>query len=284
MPPGGHGRTREGLRGRPRLRRLQRPRDGGAAGGDGGRRGRGTRTRRVDGGLRGGPVHLRAARNGTPRAASGRGPDGGPVRTPLPRLRSRARAGSGRRGRADGPAQRVRDDEARPGAPGGELGPVRGGPCGVAALPQRVRAGHAARHPVRRGGLLLPFRARPGRGPPGLRGRRPAEGLRPCGGRGGGQRGGARSGRRRAGGRARRVQHRQRGAAHGRRDGRRAGLGPRRARPGGYGRVPPRRRTAHHRRLRPAARGAGLASVVGFAEGMAGFARAGQRESAGAIG
>ena len=50
---------------------------------------------------------------------------------------------------------------------------------GGAALSQRLRPRHAARHPVLRGGGDLPFRARKGRAAEGFRGRRPDARLRP---------------------------------------------------------------------------------------------------------
>ena len=57
------------------------------------------------------------------RAARARRPRRGPLRAALPDLRRGARAGVGHRGRADRSAQRLRGDEAPPGAPGGRLRP-----------------------------------------------------------------------------------------------------------------------------------------------------------------
>ena len=109
-----------------------------------------------------------------------------------------------------------------------------GGPGGGAALPQRVRPGDAARHAVRRGGVVLPLL--PGGRPraAGLRGRRPATGLRPRPRRGRRHRRRARRGRRPGGpgraGRPARLQRRQRHPAHRRPAGVGAGRRLRRAR------------------------------------------------------
>ena len=90
-----------------------------------------------------------------------------------------------------------------------------------------------------------------GRGADGLRGRRPAAGLRPRTGRRHGQRGGSGGRRRTAAAGALTAYNTGSGdAAHGRRDGADAGRGVRRARARGDGGVPARRRTAHHRRRR----------------------------------
>lgn len=155
------------------------------------------------------------------------------------------------------------------------------GPGGVAALPQRVRAGDAARHPVRRGRLVLPLGPGARGGAPGLRGRAPAPRLRPRPRCRRGRRGGPGGG---PGAPARllhRVQHGQRGAAHHRRDGHRAGRRARRAGAGGDRGVPPRRRTPCHGGLAAAARGAGVAAG-GRLRGGHGGVRAGRAPGAGA--
>ena len=105
----------------------------------------------------------RARRMGrSARSPSRRRPRRRPLRATLPALRRGARAGGGRRGRADRPAERVRGDEAPPGAPRVRLRAGDRGAGRRAALPQRVRAADAARHPVRRRRGDLRRRARRG--------------------------------------------------------------------------------------------------------------------------
>jgi hypothetical protein len=88
------------------------------------------------------------------------------------------------------------------------VGDRRPGRC--AALPQRVRARYAARHPVRGRRFPVPVRAGAWRGPACLRGRRPAEGLRSRPGRRRGQRHRTGRGGRPAGGHVAGVQRGQR--------------------------------------------------------------------------
>ena len=97
----------------------------------------------------------------------------------LPGLRRGARPRGGDRGRADRSAQRLRGDEAPPGAPRSRLRPGARGAGRAPALPQRVRAADAARHAVRRRRQHLPQRAGGGPRPAGVRGRRSAPRLRP---------------------------------------------------------------------------------------------------------
>src|SRR3984957_14986980 len=110
---------------------------------------------------------------------------------PVARRRGRGAAvgGAGAGGRARRAAERLRGHEGRAGASGGLLGPGHRGARGGAALSQRVRPRDAARYAVRRGGVVLPLRAGGRPRAPGLRGRGPAQGLRPCPGRGGRHRG-----------------------------------------------------------------------------------------------
>ena len=92
-----------------------------------------------------------------PRAA--RGARRRPLRAAVPGLRARARAAGGARGRAAGPAQRLRRHEGRAGAPVRRV-LARDGRAGHrAALPQRLRAADAARHALRGRGEHLPLRA-----------------------------------------------------------------------------------------------------------------------------
>ena len=87
--------------------------------------------------------------------------------------------GAGARGCTARAAQRLRGDQGRAGTPHRFLGQGDSGSGGGAALSQRVRPGDAARHAVRRGGVVLPLC--PGGWPraAGLRGRSAATGLRP---------------------------------------------------------------------------------------------------------
>ena len=66
-----------------------------------------------------------AARHRAAGAAAGRGPGGGTVRAAVSRVRRTAGVGTGRGGRADRPAQRLRRDQTRPGAPGRGVGAGR---------------------------------------------------------------------------------------------------------------------------------------------------------------
>ena len=77
----------------------------------------------VHGGLRGGPLHLPHPRRGAPGPPAGRGPRGRSLRAAVPDVRCSALAGAHHRGRSDRPPQRLRRDEAPPGAPGLGLGP-----------------------------------------------------------------------------------------------------------------------------------------------------------------
>ena len=271
LPPGRDGRPRQGLRRRARVRRLQRPRHGGAA-----RRAWPTPgVRQLV--LAGSMVVYGEGRYdcAAPRRASGPGPrrrrpGRGPLRAALPALRRPldARAWSPRT-----PRSTRATSTPPPSSPRSTWPPswarATGGRAVVAALPQRLRPGDAPRHPVRGGRRDLPLRAGPRRGAPGLRGRRAAAGLRPR------TRCRARptrppwtrspAGRR---GALRRVQRRQRRPAHGRRDGRRPGRAPPAARrpvvTGEYRLGDVRHITA----VRAAAHRARLAAGVGFADGM----------------
>lgn len=161
---------------------------------------------------------------------------------------------------------------------------MRGGSGGVAALPQRVRAGDAARHPVRRGGLLLPLLARPGRSPrvfeDGAQRRdfvhvtdvaaANAVAIEAAGTR----RAGTLSAYNTGSGEPHTVGEMaaELASAHG---------GPAPVVTGEFRLGDVRHITADSARLR---KELGWHPTVGFAEGMAEFARAGQRESAGVIG
>ena len=99
---------------------------------------------------------------------------------PCPQCGAPLVARAGPRDGAGRPAQRLRRDEAPPGASCRALRPrARRRDRHRAALPQRVRAADATRHAVRRRREHLPERARPRRGAAGVRGRRPAPRLRP---------------------------------------------------------------------------------------------------------
>ena len=163
-----------------RLLGRERHRYRGAAGGDGPGRGTPAGAGLLDGGLRRGRLRLRHARPGAARRAQRGRPAGRAVRAALPALRPVAGDRDDQRGRTARPAQRVRGQQAGPGAPGRHLGPDDRRLRGRAPLPQRVRAADAAGHAVRRGGGHLPLVA--GGGPPaaGLRGRPAAPRLRPC--------------------------------------------------------------------------------------------------------
>ena len=149
-----------------------------------------------------------------PRAP--RGPRRRPLRAALPGLRPRAGARGGPRGRAAGPAQRLRRDQGRAGAPVQRVRPRDGRDGHRAALPQRLRPADAARHAVRGRGEHLPLLAGRRQAAARVRGRRAAERLRPRARRRRRQPAGAR------GRNARRVQRRQRHAAQRGGDGRRA--------------------------------------------------------------
>ena len=160
------------------------------------------------------------AEHGLVRAGPRREADlaAGRFEPPCPACGAPLRAAQHPRGRAAGSAQRLRRDEAAPGAPRGRVQPrdrrARDGP----ALPQRLRPADAARHALRRRRVDLRERARGRARAARVRGRRPAARLRPRARRGARER--PRAHRARA--RARRVQRRQRHAAQRRRDGRRA--------------------------------------------------------------
>ena len=136
------------------------------------------------GGLRRGPLRLRRARPGRPpgpRALADL--DAGPLRAAAARAAARTlctRAGA--RGRAAGPAQRLRGDQAGPGAPGRRVGARDRRQPRVALryhnvygprMPRDTPYAGVARH--------LPLGAGAGRGAAGVRGRRPAARLRPRG-------------------------------------------------------------------------------------------------------
>ena len=197
----------------------------------------------------------------------------------------------GHRGRAARPAQRLRREQGRAGAPGGELGPADRRGRGRAPLPQRVRPPDAAGHAVLRGGRDLPLLAG-ARGPAaGVRGRRPAAGLRARPRRGPGQPAGP------AGGQPGGRRHRSRGAptpagcaaTTSRAASRtRWARWPRRwPRPSAAGIEPVvtgeyRLGDVRHVVASPAAAAAdlGFRAQTGFAEGMAEFAHAPLREAA----
>ena len=151
VPPGGDG-GRGGDGRRPAgVRRPQRPRHRRAAGRDGGaRRPTGSCWRRRWWCTARGATPARSTATAPrPRSApSRRWRPGGS--TPLPGLSPRPALGAGRRGRAARPAQQLRRQQGRPGALRGGVGAAGGRGRGRAALPQRLRAGHAARHAVLR--------------------------------------------------------------------------------------------------------------------------------------
>ena len=107
-----------------------------------------------------------------------------PLRAAVPGLRARAGSRARARGCAGRPAQRVRGDEARAGAPVPRVRARDGRTGDRAAVSQRLWTADAARHAVcgRREHLPLGVRgrARSAR----VRGRRPAARLRPCARRG----------------------------------------------------------------------------------------------------
>ncbi len=162
LPPGGDGRPRHRLRRRARVRLPQRPRHGRPADRHGGRGRTAAGAGLLDGGVRRGPLRLRRARGRTAGPARREGPGGRAVRTAVPGVRGRPRAGSGRRGRARRPAQRVRHDQAGAGTPGRRVGAGDGRLGGVAALPQRVRPGDAQDTPY--AGVASFFRSALARG------------------------------------------------------------------------------------------------------------------------
>ncbi len=98
-----------------------------------------------------------------PAAAGRERPGGGPLRAPLPGVLGAAHRGHRHRGRAARSPQRLRGQQARPGASGRHLGPDDRRVGGRAPVPQRVRAPDAAGHALLRRGGDLPVRA--GRGP-----------------------------------------------------------------------------------------------------------------------
>ena len=101
------------------------------------------------------------------------------LRQPLRRLRGTAGLGAGRRGRAARPAQRVRRQQGGPGALRLGVGPPGRSGRGGAALPQRLRAPHAAGHAVLRRRSDVPVVPRAWRATDGVRGRRADARLRP---------------------------------------------------------------------------------------------------------
>ena len=74
----------------------------------------------------------------------------------VPALRLRPRPRPGPRGRAVGPPQRLRGDQGAREHLAATWSRETGRERGRAPVPQRLRPGHAARHPVRRGRLALP--------------------------------------------------------------------------------------------------------------------------------
>ena len=147
------------------------------------------------------------------------------VRAALPALRAGADGDGGARGRAAGPAQRLRRHQGGPGAPVRRVRARDRRDGHRAALPQRLRPADAARHAVRRRGQHLPLRAGGGPGAARVRGRRAAARLRARPRRRGRQRPRAR------GCVAGRVQRRLGHATDGGGDGGRAGARDRRAAP-----------------------------------------------------
>ena len=123
MPSGRAGRPRR-RPGRPaRLLRRQRDRHRGAARGHGPQRRAPPGAGLVHGGLRGRRLRLRRARPG-PACPEGRERSGGgPLRAPLPAVLSAAHRGHRHRGCPAGSPQRLRGQQARPGASGRHLGP-----------------------------------------------------------------------------------------------------------------------------------------------------------------
>ena len=195
LPSGRAGRPGQGPVRPAGLLRRQRHRHRRAAGGHGAAAGAAPGAGLVDGGLRRGPLRLPGSRPGAPaRPRRGR-PGAGPVRAPLPALRLGPVHRAGHRVGPAGPAQRLRGEQGGPGATGRGVGGDDRRQRGGAALPQRVRAADAARHPVLRRGRHLPVGAGNGPGTAGDRGRRAAPGLRARGGRRGGQHGRADCGR-----------------------------------------------------------------------------------------
>ncbi len=142
----------------------------------------------VDGRLRRRPVPLpRARRPGTggavPRVAGE-----GCVREPVPDMRWRPGLAARRRVDCPGPAQLVRGEQGGPGALRGRVGPAVTRCRDLAEVPQRLRRGDAARHPLLGRGRDVPVLARARRGAGRLRGRRPDARLRARRGRRPGQR------------------------------------------------------------------------------------------------
>ena len=126
-------------------------------------------------------------------ARSDRRPAGRPISTPgassprCPRCGRPARPAGRHRGRRARPPQRLRRHEAAPGAPLRRLRARARQSRDRPALPQRLRATDATRHPLRRRGVHLPLGRGSGERAPGVRGRRPAPRLRPRPRRGPGQ-------------------------------------------------------------------------------------------------
>ncbi len=143
----------------------------------------------------------------------------GEYEPPCPHCGRPAEARHDRGGRAALAPERLRRDEGPPGAPRrGVRARTPGRRDHRTALPQRLRATDAARHTVRGGRQHLSQRARTRRIAPGVRGRRPAQGLRPCRGR----RSRQRSRAHRTNGSVRPDQCRERYSAHDPRNGERA--------------------------------------------------------------
>ena len=134
----------------PGLRREQRPRHRRPARRHARRRTPPAGAGRLDGRLRRGPLRLPRARPRAARAAHAGRPRRGTVRAAVPPLRPRPGPRARRRGRAVRPAQHLRRHQGSPRSTWSRRGRGRPGDGVVAALPQRLRAADAARHPVRR--------------------------------------------------------------------------------------------------------------------------------------
>ena len=114
-----------------------------------------------------------------PAAADARGPGRRGLRAPLPDRRRAVGVATGRRGCPAAAAQPVRGEQGRAGELRAGVGGGNRRLGGRAALPQRLRPEHAARHPVLRGCGDLPLGTRSRRRAKGFRGRRADAGLRP---------------------------------------------------------------------------------------------------------
>ena len=186
-----------------------------------------------------------------------------------PRCGRAAGLGAGRRGRAARPAQRLRRQQGRPGALHARRGRGRPARGGRAALPQRLRPGHAAGHAVLRRRGDVPLLAGARRAAAGVRGRRPDARLRAR------RRRGPRQPRCAAGGDGRRDA----GVRRLQRLLRAPGPDPRRGRAGGRGHRP-RHRARGDRRL-PARRRPARRRLAGAGDDRARLHRRGRAPSRG---